>query len=353
MTGSWGNTFMRKGVLSVVRKTLPALKASMLREFELICEELNFHPSRRYDEFSFQGRTVEWFSIDDSTKVKSRQRDILVVNELTELEPADYTELCIRTKYKIVCDYNPDFGSWVKDAEESKTVFSYSYLTNPLLTPQQVAAVEDLKKDSFLWQSLGLGEYIAPQGLVLPKFELYDVLPFTVEKFGKVHGGIDFGFANDPTAITICTIDKDQIFAREILYAPQINNKEIAGYLVEYPDILFYCDHEPRTINELKNLGATNVTRATKGKGSINAALQIMRGKQIFIHKDSKNLIREFRSYTYHKDTSVPIDKNNHAIDSLRMIINSTQQAITQTGVTIPGKYETHFDHRERIYKRF
>ncbi len=69
---------IKTGTASVVRKTLPALKATALKDFEEILQavgyydKVNIHKSDRT--YKFNGRTVEFFSVDDQQKVRGRKR---------------------------------------------------------------------------------------------------------------------------------------------------------------------------------------------------------------------------------------------------------------------------------------
>jgi phage terminase large subunit len=64
---------------------------------------------------------------------------------------------------------------------------------------------------------------------------------------------------------------------------------------------------------------------ANKGKDSILNSIITLKDFKINITKSSTNLIKEMRSYVWERDkegknTNVPIDFNNHAIDALRYV---------------------------------
>jgi len=67
-----------------VRKTLPSLKATAMRDFEeilqawLLFDKIEINKTDKI--YSFGGRTVEFFSVDDQQKVRGRKRDILFCN---------------------------------------------------------------------------------------------------------------------------------------------------------------------------------------------------------------------------------------------------------------------------------
>jgi phage terminase large subunit len=72
-------------------------------------------------------------------------------------------------------------------------------------------------------------------------------------------------------------------------------------------------------------------------KQSILSGIEKIKRHKVFIHKDSHNLKKEFQSYSWRKDPNgkmmdVPEDKNNHAIDAVRyvleMMLNKRKTAI-------------------------
>jgi len=333
LNGNVGAHTIRNGVLSVVRKTMPALTVSLMRDFTACCDALNFSPARTYNTFTYQGRVVEFFSIDDPSKVKSRKRDILLINELPELAHTDYLELTARTKYFTLADFNPTWGSWVQDAEKTKCVIPSRWQDNPFLSSEEVAAIEALRNTS-LWSELGEGLYSPPSGLVYTHWELYDTLPDDIGMFTNPSGGLDFGI-NDPTAGIAVWIKDKTIYAKELFYGSNLTTEQIADLLSQHADIVFYHDHEPRTAQELRSYGVHNITRATKGKNSITSGIQAIKTRRLFIHKDSHNLINELRSYCFEASSNVPKDKDNHLLDALRFVINSKGLTFIPKPITI------------------
>jgi len=96
-----------------------------------------------------------------------------------------------------------------------------------------------------------------------------------------------------------------------------------------------WCDSaEPMLIADLKRNGF--LTKKVV-KQSILSGIEKIKRHKVFIHKDSHNLKKEFQSYSWRKDPNgkmmdVPEDKNNHAIDAVRyvleMMLNKRKTAI-------------------------
>ena len=138
--------------LSIVRKTLPALKGSILRDLKEILINLdifipeNFHSVDGY--YQLGTNTIEWFSVDDETKLRGRKRDYLFINEATEISEEEYIQLALRTSDRITIDLNPSlWKSWIYELEGKEDVFYtiVTYKDNPFLNKVQVKSEQDAK----------------------------------------------------------------------------------------------------------------------------------------------------------------------------------------------------------------
>src|SRR5210317_1270110 len=122
--------FIGSGIASVVRKTLPALKATAQKDFEEIIDGLGVrhlikeNKTDRYYQFTDKHgtRTLEFFSVDDQQKVRGRKRQILFCNEANELNyDTDFFKLNIRTTDLIFIDFNPsELYIWIKERLEDE-----------------------------------------------------------------------------------------------------------------------------------------------------------------------------------------------------------------------------------------
>jgi len=125
----------------------------------------------------------------------------------------------------------------------------------------------------------------------------------------------------DPTAVIEVYKWNDKRILNEIVYQTSLTNNEIAKLLPK--NIPIYCDSaEPKSIQELRYNGI-NAFPVTKGSDSINYGISIMQEQSYLVTKNSLNLIKELRNYSWAKDkngTSLnkPIDAYSHAIDGFR-----------------------------------
>lgn len=320
-------------ILSIVRKTGPALKGSVLRDLKEILIKFNVYNPENwkvvdgYYELP-NGSLIEWFACDDEAKVRGRARDYLFLNEATEISYEEFQQLILRTRQKVVIDFNPSLmESYLYDLEnrEDCEYHIVTYKNNPFLPPEQVAEIERLKDtDDNLWRVFGLGLRGNPESLVFPKFQEYEDLPEGCQFLGR---GMDFGY-HDPTTLVEVWKKDDDLFVKELMYARGFTTTDIV-FSLNHHDISRYehiwCDSaEPMLIVELKRSGF--LTKPVT-KQSILSGIEKIKRHKIHIHKDSFNLKKEFQSYAWRKDrdgklTDIPEDRNNHAIDALRYVLD-------------------------------
>ena len=80
---------------------------------------------------------------------------------------------------------------------------------------------------------------------------------------------------------------------------------------------------EPKSIDELRELGLQNIRGARKGKDSINNGIQYIQGYKIYIHPRCVNFITEISNYMWDVDKggqklNKPVDMYNHLLDAMR-----------------------------------
>lgn len=320
-----------KGVASVVRKTLPALKATAQKDFEEILNDWGFYNKVVYRAvertYSYNGRTVEFFSVDDQQKVRGRKRNILFCNEANELHyNTDFFQLLIRTTDLIFLDLNPsDPYTWVNTELEQKRqhergdvdVIVSTYKDNPFLSQELQQEIEGIK-DPQLRKVYVLGQYGTIKGLVFPHIEIVNEMPTGLKKRAI---GLDFGYTNDPTAAVDCGILGEKLYIDEILYSRGLQNHQIAKRLPKGIEI--YCDSaEPKSIKDLQGYGLW-AKPTKKGRDSILNGISLLKKYTICITARSVNGLREQKQYKYKTDangqpTNKPIDDFNHFWDAVR-----------------------------------
>lgn len=326
--------------LSVVRKTLPAIRGSVLYDFKDILIRLgiwadaNFNKSEMIYTFP-NGSFVEFFSTDQEQKLRGRKRDILFVNEANELSFVEWQQLAMRTAQFKILDYNPSFSEdhWINKLNEESGVYHFvtTYRDNPFLEQTIIDEIESLRtKSPTLWQIYGLGKRAIVEGIVFPRIEQVAEFPDWCK---SEFIGIDFGYTNDPTAIVkvgyaVNADDEECLFIDEICYRTRMTTGDICDALRPYRNMTIDAESaDPRLIDEIHKSGA-RIYPVKKGTGSIEAGIARMQTFRIFVTARSLNVLKEFRNYTYAQDKegrwlNIPIDAYNHAIDAVRYVVMS------------------------------
>ena len=315
--------------ITICRKTYPALRATVLRDFINILREHNLYNEDNHNksssEYNLFGNLIEFISLDQPVKVRGRKRHLLFINEANELFWEDWQQLLFRTSDKIILDYNPsEEYHWIYDKiipREDAHFLKTTYKDNPFLEQSLIDEIERLKyTDEQYWQIYGLGEKGISKATIFNYVECNQV-PFEAE---VVSFGMDFGFTNDPTALVKVSKLDNNLYIEELLYRTMMTTGDIHNFLkgkVKREPI--YADSsEPRIIEELRRMG-WSIRASLKGRDSVNAGIDLLKRFKIHIHKDSTNAIQEFRNYKWLEDktgklTNKPEDKNNHIADAVR-----------------------------------
>ena len=319
--------------ISIVAETIPHLRRGALRDFLKIMKwtgrffEDRFNKSLLRYEFA-NGSVIEFFSADDSSKLRGARRDILYINECNNVTFDSYNELAIRTRKEVYLDFNPANEFWVhtelKDEPDSDFLI-LTYKDNEALDQSIIEQIEKNKEKAKTssywanwWKVYGEGQLGMLEGVVFSNWKQIDTIPSEAKLLGI---GLDFGYTNDPTAIIEIYNYNGQRIVNELVYQTGLLNSEIAKLLPKHVPV--YADSsEPKSIDEIKRFGVI-IKGVTKGKDSINYGIDVIQRNEYLVTANSGNLIKELRSYIWDTDKqgkrlNKPIDFNNHAIDAFR-----------------------------------
>ena len=318
--------------ISVVAESIPHLRRGALRDFLKVMKWTNRFVDERYNksllkyEFA-NGSFIEFFSADDSSKLRGARRDILYVNECNNVNFEAYNELSIRTKHEVYLDFNPANEFWVEEIKEDKEAdfIILTYKDNEALDEGIVDQIEKnrLKAETSTywrnwWKVYGLGELGMLEGVVFSNWKQLDTIPKEARLVGI---GLDFGYTNDPTSCIEIYKHNEKRILNEIVYQTGMLNSDIANKLPK--DVPVYADSaEPKSIADIQRYGIT-IKGVTKGRDSINYGIDVMQRENYLVTSNSTNLIKELRSYCWDTDKTgkrlnKPIDNYNHAIDAVR-----------------------------------
>jgi phage terminase large subunit len=335
LSGKIGMQYDERGVFSIVRKFLPALRSTTMRDFLEILETnellqlVEYNKSNR--EFKFGNRIVEFFSIDQETKLRGRKRLHLFIDEANEINKIEWQQLLFRTTGNIFLALNPSAPTHfikteledvrqhqIKDVE----VIVSSYRDNPFLEKAIIKEIELLRiTDPALWNVYGNGNWGAIEGLIFD-----NMIPCNAIDGQVIGYGLDFGYSIDPTALVEVRKTDGQLFVQTLIYERGLTNQDISQRMkalgIDTMKPIIGDSAEPKSIEELYRDGWRNIKPAKKGKDSINNSIDILRRYKInFVAGDV--IGKESSTYKFRTDKegnllNEPTDYNNHAIDALR-----------------------------------
>jgi phage terminase large subunit len=330
--------------ISIVRKTLPAIRRSVLRDLQEILGKMNLYSFFEFNKselvFTFSnGSFIELFSTDDEQKIRGSKRDVLFVNEANELLFVDWQQLKMRTTKLAILDYNPSFSDdhWICTLNKDKRTFHFitTYKDNPFLEQTIIDEIENLQyTNPSLWQIYGLGLQAQVEGVIFKNIDTIKEMPQYL-KHRCI--GIDYGFTNDPTAIIECGVYENDLFVNELEYSTQLLTSEIIKVLKERKELKSISEVDPRLIQEISNAGLM-IEQVKKTDIMIGIA-RMQEFNHIYITEQSNNVLKEFRNYTYIQDKNgkwinKPIDKFNHAIDAIRYYVIMELMTRQAQGIT-------------------
>lgn len=140
--------------------------------------------------------------------------------------------------------------------------------------------------------------------------------------------GIDWGFSNDPTAMTKAWVHKGDLYIEAEAGGRQWDNDRTAAAMKAFSaphDAGFFADNaRPETINEMR-LRGVRCLPAPKWSGSVLDGINHLRSYgRVVIHPRCKEIHQEARLWRHKVDKSTGeplrdlVDGNDHYFDSLR-----------------------------------
>lgn len=283
----------------------------------------------------------------------------LVVVEEAESIPHESWRSLIPTireeKSMFVIIFNPKSrDSWVAEnflvqaTQPRSLVVEMNYLDNPyfpdVLDEQRRA--DELTLDPALYAHIWLGQFYERSDAQVFG-DRWRVAEFTPGN--DWHGpyfGLDFGYANDPTAGVKAWIHDNTLYIEHEAYQRKLELDHTVDFLRQrLPDVerhVMRADNaRPESISYLRRHGLPKVAPCEKGKGSVEDGIEHIKSfKEVVIHPRCKEAVTEFRMYSYKTDRLsgdiLPIltDAYDHIIDSLRYSLEPIMKARGRTTTT-------------------
>lgn len=242
-----------------------------------------------------------------------------------------------------------DFFCGDQGAPDNAAVVHVNYDQNPFLPDTLKEEMHSDRKRmdpedfAHVWQ----GEYNTKSDAIIFGGH-YRIDEFEPEQdwSGPYHG-LDFGFANDPTAGVKCWLFDNKLFIEHEAGSVGLELDDTAPYLKRrIPDIKDHVigadNARPESISYLKRHGLPRVRAVKKWSGSVEDGIEHIKSyDEIIIHTRCKAVQREARLYSYKVDKKsgdvlpVVVDANNHYWDAIRYALDPMIQAKTKLTATM------------------
>lgn len=324
-------------VVSIIRKTLNALKSTAMRDFFDVLKESGIYDKAFHNmsanTYTFpNGSMVEFFSVDDEQKIRGRKRALAWCNEANELFHEDFLQLNMRTEFKMIFDYNPsDSNSWLYELPKDESILIKStYRDNPFLADSIKRQIEDLKRtDEALYQIYALGEHAISKSNI---YSNWTFLPHRPSRFTQFIYGLDFGY-NHPTALMRIYWHEKDIFIEPVIYESYLTTTNLIdrmGSLDIEKETEIIADYaRPEIIAEMNNAGY-NVQNANK---VVKKGIDNIKTFGVFA-MDDKNLVKEYQNYKWKK-------VGDQILDEPVKLFDDAMDAVRYATTYIKGQYFT------------
>jgi len=346
--------------LLVVRKVYRTLKDSCWADLRWAVRRLGVEVSWKFLKEPLEavyletGQTIFFRGLDDPMKINSIAVPVgqlcwLWVEEAFEIQrEADFDMLdeAIRGETpeglfkQVTLTFNPwDERHWLKgrffDAPPSEDVLAgtANYMVNEFLDERDLALFAEMKRrNPRRYQVAGLGEWGVHEGLIFEnwrqeRFDLEEVL--ARDEIVPVFG-LDFGFTNDPTALFCGAVDQkgQALYVWSELYARGLTNPAIfqaVSALGVAQHVIRADSAEPKSIEELRRLGLSNIRGVKKGPDSVRFGIHALQEYEIVVHPKCVNFIREISAFVWARDEASGSGMNrpdgrceDHLMDAMR-----------------------------------
>ncbi|QDH14096.1 PBSX family phage terminase large subunit [Formicincola oecophyllae] len=241
---------------------------------------------------------------------------------------------------QIWCSWNPENPTDPVDAFSRRqpgpgvVCVQANWRDNPWFTPalaqerQRDLVCQDQAEYHYVWEGghLTLSEALVFRGNI--QFEC-DIAP---PPGARLHFGIDWGFANDPTALVRCWVEDGFLCIDHAEGSPGMELDSLPDFLRAIPGATSWPlkadGARPETISYIARHGF-NITAARKWPGCVEDGIaRIKAFAGIKLHKRCVKLARELRTYSYKADPRTGdilpqlVDANNHWIDATRYALD-------------------------------
>lgn len=348
---------MPKANTLVVRNTYASLKDSCFADLQWACNQLQvahlfeFKQSPLEIRIRATGQKILFRGLDTPDNITSLSvpvgylcwswfEEAYLVNE----EAFNKVDLSLRgvpepyfVRHNIT--FNPWSENWLKDRffdveDDDILAMTTTYRNNDFLDEATIKLFQKIEQTNPRRARVEcFGEFGISEGLIFENWRVEDFDKNEPQfREMKLIVGLDWGYANDPTALVCGLVDEEEkkIYIFDEHYQQGMLNTDIANMIKYkgYSKSRIVADSaEPKSIEELKRLGVVRIQASVKGKDSVMQGIQKLQQFEIIVHPTCENIVVELSNYAYDKDKKTgkpinkPIDDFNHLLDALRYAI--------------------------------
>ncbi|MCD8238879.1 MAG: PBSX family phage terminase large subunit [Clostridiales bacterium] len=346
--------------LLVVRKTYRTLKDSCFAELKWAVsrlgadEEWSAKASPLEMTYLPTGQKIFFRGLDDPLKVTSIAAEngslcwiwIEEAYEISDEKDFNILDESIRGQVgeglfkQITLTFNPwNERHWLKkrffDVSDPEILaLTTNYKMNEFLDEADIKMFEDMRvRNPKRYSVAGLGNWGISEGVVFENWEesSFDLTQILKKKGAETVFGLDFGYTNDPTALFCGVVFKAEntIYVFDELYERGLTNFDIAQKIKKMgcgKEKIRADAAEPKSIEELRQLGLKGIRASRKGKDSILNGIQFIRNYKIIVSPLCCNFLTEISNYSWDSDKqghkiNRPVDNFNHLMDAMRYAV--------------------------------
>ena len=229
-------------------------------------------------------------------------------------------------------DGSPVDKRFRKSPPDKALIARINYDSNPFF-PEGLEALrqrEQRRLDPATYAHVWDGEYLenSDAQVFAGKYEIAEFEPEAL--WDGPYFGLDFGFAQDPTAAVECYIHGDRLYIRREAGRIGLELDDTSAYVREAMPLMALHNvradsARPESISYLQRHGLPNIKSVKKWQGSVEDGISFIKSfARVIIHPECRETAREFRLYSYKQDRLTGdimpklVDAHNHYIDALR-----------------------------------
>ena len=279
--------------------------------------------------------------------IKSKARILLAwVDEAESVSEVAWQKLLPTVREEgseVFVSWNPELDGSPTDTRFRKTTpeswrgVEVNYNDNPwfpeVLDLERRSDYERLDPQTYAWVWDGAYRENSDAQVFSGKYKIGEFTP-DADKWHGPYNGLDFGFAQDPTAAVVCWVHDDRLWVEHEAGKVGLDIDDTARFVDQRipgfgKSVIRADSARPESISYLKRHGMPFAEGVPKWTGSVEDGITHLRSyKEIIVHPRCKEVLKEMRLYSYKVDrltgdiTTKLVDANNHYIDAIRYALN-------------------------------